>query len=92
MATHTELVNVPFEGGSYRFCLDRVVRDDEDDRVEYAFVWRGTSASADGFNPRPAYFDWGLLGQAIRQAFVSGMLDRNECNEFCEAIIGLTDI
>ncbi len=88
MATHEELVAIPFDDGKYRFCLDRVVRDDEDGRIEFAFVWRGNKRSPDGFSPRPAYFGWPLLGKSIRQAIVEGKIDADDAGSFLMALVG----
>jgi len=49
MSKHKEIASIIFANGKFRFCLDEVIRDDEDGRIEYALVWRGTSASIDGF-------------------------------------------
>ncbi len=91
MATHEELAAIPFSDGKHRFCLDRVVRDDEDGRIEFAFVWRGNKKSPDGFSPRPAYFGWQLLGKAIRQAMVEGKIDAEEAGNFLMALVGRND-
>lgn len=91
MATHEELVAIPFHHGRYRFCLDRVVRDDEDGRIEFAFVWRGNKRSPNGFCPRPGYFDWPLLGRSIRQAMVEGRIDAEEASSFLMALVGQSD-
>ncbi len=84
-----ELASVPFHNGQYRFCLDEVVRDDEDNRIEFAFVWRGSKVSPDAFIPKPAYFDWELLGQTIRKAVKSGELPQNEFNAFIMELMDL---
>ena len=62
MPTHTKLVYDPQSPEENRFCLDRVQCDDG---VEYAFVWRGTAKSEDGYQLPPAYFDWERLGRAV---------------------------
>lgn len=89
MATHTELVHDPESPKGFRFCLDRVVRDDDDGRVEYAFVWRGTARSTEGFQPRPAYFDWASIGRTLRLAFSKGGISREEFEAFQRALMGL---
>ena len=68
MAKHTELVSVSSDDGEMRFCLDSVIRDDEDGREEFALVWRGTKTSKDGFNFCPAYFTGELIGELVGKA------------------------
>lgn len=87
MATHTELESIPMQGGRYRFCLDRVIRDDADNRIEYSFVWRGTAKSPDGFIPRQAYFEFNLLGQLLHQAIVNGSISEGDASEFLLTLI-----
>lgn len=90
MATHTELISRSF--GNVRFCLDRVVRDDEEDeRIEYAFVWRGTASSPDGFVHRPAYFNFELLGEILREAITrEDILQREEVLNLLQALFGVS--
>lgn len=88
MATHTELESISIEGGRYRFCLDRVIRDDEDGRTEYSFVWRGTTSSPDGFIPRPAYFSFRRLGELLHQAIANGAISEEEASEFLLFLVG----
>lgn len=92
MATHTELVNVPGDAAGYassaRFCLDEVERDDADGRTEWAFVWRGNQRTPDGFQLRPAYFDWELLGRTIRLALTSGKIPKEAVDAFERALAG----
>ena len=92
MPKHEELVGIPFHNGNYRFCLDRVARDDEDGRLEYAFVWRGTKKSPDGFMPKPAYFDLALLGSTLRQAMAEGKLPAASAEEFLAALLGFESL
>ena len=86
MARHTELVHLPGSEG-YRFCLDSVVTDDG--RTEYAFVWRGTRVNPDGFQPRPAYFDWEGLAQTIRLGFSENAIPHEDKDRFLRALFGL---
>lgn len=88
MPRHTELASIRIDQGNYRFCLDSVVRNDEDNRTEYAFVWRGTSASPEGFVPKPAYFNGELLGRTIRQAFANDKLPDKEIGGFVRGLFG----
>lgn len=88
MATHQELTNLLFEDGQYRFCLDRVIRDEGDSRTEYAFVWRGTAQSPDGFVLRPAYFSFRLLGKLLHKTIAEGILPEDEASEFLLFLIG----
>lgn len=83
MATHQELTNLLFEDGQYRFCLDRVIREEGDSRTEYAFVWRGTAQSPDGFVLRPAYFSFRLLGKLLHKAIAEGILPKMRRVSFC---------
>lgn len=85
MATHRELTSIEFNEGNNRFCIDRLT----DREGQYAFVWRGTSAGPNAFIPKPAYFEWELLGQAIRQAFTSGQIPRDEINSFFRELFGI---
>jgi hypothetical protein len=82
MAKHDELVSNPTQCGNHRFCLDRVIRDDSNNEVEYAFVWRGTAKSKDGFILRPAYFDWEDLGKLIKKAFIEEQISEDEFKSF----------
>lgn len=88
MATHTEIESISIEGGRYRFCLDRVIRDDEDGRTEYSFVWRGTTTSPDGFIPRQAYFSFNLLGQLLHRAIVNHSISEDNAKELLLSLIG----
>lgn len=88
-AQHQELTSIPFHEGNYRFCLDRVVRGDEDGRVEYAFVWRGNKRSPNGFTPKPAYFDFTLLGRVLRQSLAEGKIPSEDAKDFLAALVGL---
>lgn len=90
MAKHTELTNLPVSPGKHRLCLDRVERDDEDGRFEYSLVWRGTSASPDGFVQRPAYFTFARLGRLLREAAMDSQIPREEVDEFLHNLLGLT--
>jgi len=89
MARHSELASIPFNDGRHRFCLDRVIRDEEDGRIEFAFVWRGTITSPDGFVPKPAYFNFDLMGRTIKQAIDNGAITFNELAELLCSISGL---
>ena len=92
MAKHKkELASIAFHDGQYRFCLDEVIRDDEDNRTEYAFVWRGSKVSPDAFIPKPAYFDWQLLAQTIRAAIKDGALPKKEFQVFLLELMDLAN-
>lgn len=88
MATHQELTSISFHDGQHRFCLDRVIRDDEDGRVEYSLVWRGTASSTDGFVPRPAYFNLQMLGTLLHNAIAEGTLPEDDGSEFLLFLVG----
>lgn len=89
MAKHTELVRDPESPSGARFCLDSVLRDDEDNRREFAFVWRGTVRSPEGFQARPAYFDWPMLGRTIREAIATKSISPQEADAFFRALMGI---
>jgi hypothetical protein len=89
MAKHEELSSISVQCGRYRLCFDEVTRDDEDGRIEYAIVWRGTSVSPDGFVPRPAYFSLGQLGDILRKAIAK--LTDEEIKEFLKALLKLPE-
>lgn len=86
MARHTEILHDPKSPEGARFCLDRV---ENDGRIEYAFVWRGTKASPDGFQARPAYFDWDSLGRTIRLSFADGAIPTDDQQAFLRALLGI---
>ena len=88
MAKHQELISIALESGKYRFCLDRVIRDDEDNRIEYAFVWRGTAVSPDGFVLRPAYFNFQLLGQLLHKAIADKVLSQEDVSKLLLSLVG----
>jgi hypothetical protein len=88
MPKHMELVSISADDPNYRFCLDQVEWEDEENRTEYAFVWRGTRASSEGFVPKPAYFKGKLLGSLLKQAFIEGRLPDNEIGAFVRGLLG----
>lgn len=88
MAKHTELVGVPLPGGRCRFCLDQVIRDDEDGRVEYAFVWRGNRRSPNWFIARPAYFDFTLLATTMQKALAEGKIPSKAAKQLLRVLSG----
>lgn len=85
----SQLAAVEFEGGSYRFCLDRIPEDDENYSPDfpYRIVWRGDERSPNSFMTRPAYMNWGILGETIRQALDNGRLQFTEFQPFFEALL-----
>jgi len=87
MPKHKELVSINFHEGKYRFSLDEVLRDDEDGRTEYAFVWRGTKKSKDALMPKHAYFTWELLGKLLRKAYSEGKISDENVNEFARGLL-----
>ena len=90
MAKHVrEIASVEFHEGQYRFCLDEVLRDDEDGRTEYAFVWRGNKKTPEGFVPKSAYFDWPLLGDLIRKAVKSDPALKEKVGGFLISFLGI---
>ncbi len=88
MPRHEKLFGIPFSNGAYQFCLDRIDQSDTGEDTRYAFVWRGTSRGPEGFQQRPAYFDWMLLGQALRIAITAGHLTPQQVNEFFLGLCG----
>jgi hypothetical protein len=74
MPTHSELISIPIHDGQYRLCPGRIQNGD----WPFALVWRGTTVSPDGFNPRCAYFDLELLGRLLRQAVTQESLSDQE--------------
>jgi len=87
MPRHSEVESL--RSGEHRFCLDFVDRSDEDEDNTYAFVWRGTRVSADGFNPRHAYFTFSDLGQILHNFFSREENDALR-KEFLKALLNLS--
>ena len=87
MAHHNEMTSIPAVDEGCRFCLDDVIRDDEDGRHELSLVCRGTKATPDGFIPKPAYFSWDLLGRLIRKAIDNGDVSIDDFQPFMTRLL-----
>lgn len=85
MPKHTKLTGIGSEDGKYNFCLDRITDGD----FPYSIVWRGTKDGPDRFIPRPAYFDFQMLGKLIRQAVTEKKVSGDEFVQFLRALTGL---
>ena len=88
MAKHTKINSIEFNNGKVSFCLDQVLRDDTDDSLEYAFVWRGGKKSSEQFIDKPAYFSWNLLGSLLRKAILDESISQENLKEFFDAFMG----
>jgi hypothetical protein len=86
-----QLAAVEFNDGANRFCLDRIPNEDVnfDPALPYRFVWRGDSAGTNKLLIRPAHFDWGLLGETVRQALLNGRLTYEEFEPFIRTIFNI---
>lgn len=88
MAKHRKICSLEFENGEFSFCLDEILRDDKDNSIEYAFVWRGGTKSPNQFIDKPAYFSWNLLGSLLRKAILEGTISESNYLELMDAILG----
>jgi len=88
MAKHTKISCLKFKNGEISFCLDQVIRDDTDNSLEYAFVWRGGKKSSRQFIDKPAYFTWDLLGSLLRKAILDETISQENLKEFFDAFMG----
>jgi len=78
-----------FPDSGYCLCLERVIRHDENGRIEYTFCWRKPD---NGIIKNPAYFDWQWAGQLIRQAVTDGKLEINELEPFVRELISIPEL
>lgn len=85
----SQLAAVEFNNEANRFCLDLIPENDENYSPDhpYRFVWRGDERGPDSFIIRPAYFNWEILGETIRQALDNGRLTFAEFQPFLEALL-----
>ena len=87
---HETLSRKEFDGGSYSLSLDRIERLDEDNRIEFAFVWRGDRRGPDYIVQKPAYFNWQWAGYLIRQAIANDRLTINDIEPFLRSLMDLS--
>ena len=85
MNKSTELVSIPYHGGKYRLCLDRVNGKEN----TYVLVWRGNVKTPDGYNRRPAHFHLHDLGTLIRLAVEAGHFGKEEISQIGGGLLNL---
>jgi hypothetical protein len=87
MATHKKICSIRFPESKVSFCFDKVIRDDKDGEIEFAFVWRNDGSERHLRNP--AYFTLDILGELLRKAIKEKCLTKKDINEFLNSFIGI---
>lgn len=85
MAKHQKIAEIKDPNWHNSFCLDEVIH--ENGNKDWAFVWRGTKISPEGFVNKPAYFDWNILGKLIKKSFVEKKVSDMEILEFFRGLM-----
>jgi hypothetical protein len=75
-----------FPDSEYSFCLERVIRHDKNDEIEFTFCWRQPNNSV---IKEPAYFNWEWIGELFRQAIANGNLQVSDLEPLLRGLMAL---